>query len=359
MNHSPKIHVAVLCGGQSAEHEVSIRSARNIINALDQKKYDVTLIAIDKQGQWHLGDTKQLPEHTDIHQIAEANALALAPGKQTELFSGLSRKIDVVFPVLHGPFGEDGTAQGFLKLANVPFVGSDVLGSAVCMDKDVMKRLLHGAGIPVAPFLVFKRTHQSIDFDAVVQTLGLPFFVKPANLGSSIGISKVHKQSEFEKAIQDAFLYDHKIIIESNVDGREIECAVLGNDNPQASLPGELIPTHDFYSYEAKYLDDNGASFNIPAKLDAEIVKAVQAMAITAFEVLSCHGMARVDFFLTPDNQIFVNELNTIPGFTNISMYPQLWEASGIGYSELIEKLIALAIEKFDADKQLKTSFIA
>jgi D-alanine-D-alanine ligase len=366
-----KIHVAVLCGGQSAEHEVSIRSARNIINAMDRNKYDITLITIDQQGKWHPGDIKQLTSDADPSGIAykpDSNTLALMPGQHTELFIDpkheksipeIEREIDVVFPILHGPYGEDGTVQGLLKLANVPFVGSDVLGSAISMDKDVMKRLLRDAGIPVGPFLVFRTTdRKQLNFKSVSKQLGLPFFVKPANLGSSVGISKVRTTAEFETAIQMAFEYDNKIIIEAHITGREIECSVLGNDEPIASLPGELIPHHDFYSYEAKYLDENGASFSIPAKLTPKIIKAVQELSIKAFQVLCCSGMARADFFLTPDNKLFVNELNTIPGFTSISMYPQLWKASGISYEELIEKLLTLAIEKFDAHKQLKTKVI-
>jgi D-alanine-D-alanine ligase len=371
---TPKIHVAVLCGGQSAEHEISIRSARNIINAMDRNKYDITLITIDQQGKWHPGDIKQLTNDSDPAGIAyapEQNTLALMPGQHTELFidpkhqksapavSENERDIDVVFPVLHGPYGEDGTVQGLLKLADVPFVGSDVLGSAISMDKDVMKRLLRDAGLPVAPFLVFRRADQKqINFKTISKQLGTPLFVKPANLGSSVGISKVRTAAEFATAIQTAFEYDNKLIIEAHVTGREIECSVLGNDHPIASLPGELMPNqnHEFYSYEAKYLDENAAIFAIPAKLEPAIIKSIQELSIKAFQVLCCSGMARADFFLTPDGQIFINELNTIPGFTNISMYPRLWQVSGISNVELIEQLITLALEKFDTDKRLKTS---
>jgi D-alanine-D-alanine ligase len=262
----------------------------------------------------------------------------------------------VVFPVLHGPFGEDGTVQGLLKLANIAFVGAGVLGSAIGMDKDVMKRLLRDAGIPVVRFMVANRySSNGIDFDDVRDQLGLPLFVKPANLGSSVGIHKVNDRDEFERAVRDALNYDNKILIEECIKGREIECSVLGNDNPIASVPGEILPRHEFYSYEAKYLDENGAVLEIPAKLPAETSERIRQLATKTFTVLCCEGMARVDFFLRNDEEIIVNEINTIPGFTRISMYPKLWEATGISYSDLIDRLIQLAIERFAGEKRLKT----
>lgn len=362
-----KTRVAILCGGQSAEHEVSLRSAKNIINALDKNKYDVCLITIDKKGEWHLDDPRKLLAATESDKLAtvsdQGDHVALLPGKKHELFVDATHhtslpEIDVVFPVLHGPYGEDGTVQGMLKLANIPFVGSDVLGSAICMDKDVMKRLLRDAGLPVSKFLVYRRSEiTKLEFDHIAKELGVPFFVKPANLGSSVGISKVRAKHEFEKAINDAFAYDNKIIIEEFIPGREIECSVLGNDSLIASLPGEVIPHHEFYSYEAKYLDDNGASIEMPAKLPPAGIKHIQELSIEAFTTLCCNGMARVDFFYKNENEIFINEVNTIPGFTNISMYPQLWEISGISYSSLVEQLIQLAIENFNAQQQIKTSF--
>lgn len=263
--------------------------------------------------------------------------------------------IDVVFPVLHGPFGEDGTVQGLLKLANVPFVGAGVLGSAVGMDKDVMKRLLREAGIAIADFVVFNRSRaDEIDFEIVKGRLGLPFFVKPANLGSSVGISKVESESQFHEAVSLAFEYDNKILVEEYIAGREIECSVLGNKNPIASVPGEVIPQREFYSYEAKYIDENGAVLEIPAKLDDKTTKKVQDCAIKTFKALCCEGMARVDLFVK-DDDVIVNEINTIPGFTNISMYPKLWAESGISYSELIDKLIELAIERFNTERKLNS----
>jgi D-alanine-D-alanine ligase len=350
-----KLKVAILCGGKSAEHEVSLQSARNVIAALDPKKYEATIIAIDKQGCWHLSHTDHLLTQMSFSAEENTPGLALIPGHRSRAFLDRSNShplqaVDVVFPVLHGPWGEDGSAQGLLKLANVPFVGSDVLGSAVGMDKDVMKRLLRDADIPVAKFLVFRRHEmKDIQYANVAKQLGMPCFVKPANLGSSVGISKARDEKEFLAAIKQAFNYDNKIIIEEAIIGREIECAVLGNDHPRASVLGEIIPHHEFYSYEAKYLDEHGASLEIPAKLPEPVVKAVQALAIKVFKILECAGMARVDFFVTPDERIFVNEVNTIPGFTKISMYPKLWEASGISYVELIDQLIQLALERFAA----------
>lgn len=263
----------------------------------------------------------------------------------------------MAFPVLHGTFGEDGTVQGMLKLANIPFVGAGVLGSAVGMDKDVMKRLLKGDGIPVADFLTFSYgDRDKIDFDEVTNRLGTPIFIKPANMGSSVGISKVYDQENFEAAVDNAFLYDTKIIIEENIKGREIECSVLGNENPIASLPGEILPQGEFYSYQAKYIDEKGAVLDMPAKLSQELIEQIQKYAILTYKSLCCEGMARVDFFLKENGDILVNEINTIPGFTRISMYPKLWEVSGIPYSKLIDRLIELALSRFEREQALKTN---
>ena len=360
-----KIRVGILFGGRSAEHEVSLQSAKNIIDAIDTNKYEVVPIGIDKKGQWHLNEKSRflLPatEFGLPETLEEGENLALVPGKQNEQLIALSGKqtlgpLDVIFPVLHGPLGEDGTVQGLLKLANVAFVGAGVLGSAVGMDKDVMKRLLRDAGIPIARFIAASRySFQDIDFDDARAQLGLPLFVKPANLGSSVGIHKVKDRAEFERAVRDAFNYDNKILIEECINGREIECSVLGNENPIASVPGEILPRHEFYSYEAKYLDEKGAVLEIPAKLQPKTSQRIRQLAIKTFSVLCCEGMARVDFFLRDDGEIIVNEINTIPGFTRISMYPKLWEATGVSYSELIDKLIQLAIERFQREKRLKT----
>ncbi len=360
-----KLRVALLFGGKSAEHEISVISARNIFAAMSKKKYDVIAIGIDKQGRWFVDEGAHLLRSTEkaaveFHGIE--HAAAVLPGDtSTPVIRRAASKtfgpVDVVFPVLHGPLGEDGTIQGLLKLVNVPFVGAGVLGSAVGMDKDVMKRLLRDAQIPIAKFVVFERTKQkTISYGKVKQALGLPLFVKPANLGSSVGISKVSEKSQFAAALSNAFRYDNKIIIEEGIHGREIECSVLGNDQPSASLPGEIIVQRDFYSYDAKYLDDKGARLEIPARLPKRIVKEIQQTAVRAYRTLCCEGMARVDFFLRPDGQVLVNEINTIPGFTKISMYPKMWQASGLSYPKLIDRLITLALERSRKEQRLRTS---
>ena len=362
-----KIRVGILFGGKSAEHEVSLQSAKNIVEAIDQEKYEVALIAIDKKGQWYLADASRFLLHEDNPKLIKLNTLrnsvALVPGEKTGHLVSLgshksAESIDVVFPVLHGPLGEDGTVQGLLKLANVPFVGAGVLGSSVGMDKDVAKRLLREAGIPIARFLVFHRSSvDKLDFNRVKKQLGTPLFIKPANLGSSVGISKAKNKKQFDTALSDAFKYDNKILIEEYIEGREIECSVLGNEDPIVSLPGEILPNDEFYSYQAKYIDEDGALLDIPAKLSEDTKREVQRCAIETFKVLCCEGMARVDLFLKKDDEVVVNEINTIPGFTKISMYPKLWEISGISYSDLIDKLIQLALERFDKEEKLNTVF--
>jgi D-alanine-D-alanine ligase len=364
-----KIRLGILFGGKSAEHEVSLFSAKNVIEALDPEKYDVFLIGIDKTGEWRLRDGYTYLMNADNPKLVQLNeakeSLALVPKqdrKELVSYSGNqlqeSLQLDVIFPVLHGTYGEDGTVQGLLKLANIPFVGAGVLGSAVGMDKDVMKRLLRDGKIPTAHFLTLHDYNRDqFTFENVIQEIGLPFFVKPANLGSSVGISKVKNPEEFKSAIAEAFLYDRKILIEEYVPGREIICSVLGNDDPIASLPGEVIPNHEFYSYEAKYLDKEGANYKTPVDLPADITQRVQRLAIDAYRVLCCEGMARVDFFLKESGDLIVNEINTIPGFTKISMYPKLWVASGLPYAELLDRLIGLAIERHEKESRLKTTF--
>lgn len=359
-----KLRVAIVFGSKSAEHEVSLQSAKNVIEAMDKNKYEMVLIGISKNGRWFLNDKSQFLLNSENPKLIKLNqenkTVALVPEeKGTDLITVDTQEklsIDVVFPVLHGPFGEDGTIQGMLKLMDVPFVGASVLGSAVGMDKDVMKRLLKQAGISTPDFLVFYDPKEA-KFEKIKAKLGLPFFVKPANMGSSVGIHKVKNQQEFRAAIKDAFQFDKKILVEQFIDGRELECAVLGNDKPKASIVGEIIPHHEFYSYEAKYIDENGAGLEIPAKIPSKLVKEVQSLATKAFKALCIEGMARVDFFLSKKNKLYVNELNTIPGFTKISMYPKLWEASGISYTELIDKLIKLAIERHENEKKLKISY--
>ncbi len=360
-----KIRVAILFGGRSAEHEISLLSAKNIIDAIDREKYEPVLIGIDKKGGWYLSDASRLFACTDSSTLKSLSPTEtpLAPafgGKNRQLINAASGRpiepIDVVFPVLHGPFGEDGTVQGLLKLADIPFTGCDVLASGIGMDKEVSKRLLRDAGIAVADFVVCNRRQRAgTDFNVIEKKLALPVFVKPCNMGSSVGISKVHSQKEFDDAVELAFQYDNKIIIEKYINGREIECSVLGNEEPIASVPGEILPRHEFYSYQAKYLDENGAVLDVPAKLADDVVKKLQDCAIKAFKTLCCEGMARVDFFLEENDRIIVSEINTIPGFTKISMYPRLWEASGISYPALIDRLICLAVERFERDRKLKT----
>ncbi len=366
-----KIRVGVLFGGKSAEHEVSLQSARNIIDAIDKTKYEVVPIGIDKLGRWFLNEAEHLlPESTTMElSDAEQNArVTLIPEGRGELVACLPRNarqgesasgsVDVVFPVLHGPLGEDGTVQGFLRLADVPYVGPNVLGSAVGMDKDVMKRLLRDADLPTAAWrTVLGFQLEDLDLDDVISELGLPLFVKPANMGSSVGVSKARDKRALIPALKAAFRYDNKVLIEAFVEGREIECSVLGNETPLVSVPGEVLPQHEFYSYEAKYLDEKGAVLQIPANLPEEAVAQVQDLAVRAFQVLCCEGMARADFFLKNDGAFVVNEINTIPGFTRISMYPKLWEASGLSYAELIDRLIQLGVERYERDRALETSF--
>ena len=321
-----KLRVAVLMGGKSAEHEVSLNSAKNVISSLDGEKYNVVEVKIDKEGNWD---------------------------------KSLLEGVDVVFPVLHGPYGEDGSMQGFLKINNLPFVGPGVLGSAVAMDKDVAKRLLRDAGLPIGKFVVILEGAQRAigsQFEEIKNKLGLPLFIKPANLGSSVGVTKAHNEEEFIKALEEAFAYDTKIIVEEFIKGREIECSVLGNENPKASVPGEIAASHEFYDYDAKYIDKKGADLKIPADLSNEQVKEAQDLAVKTFQTLCLEGMARIDLFLTDENKFYVNEANTIPGFTNISMYPKLWEASGIGHGELVDRLIQLAMERFKRENSLKSS---
>lgn len=359
-----KLKVGILFGGKSAEHEVSLQSAKNVAEAIDRDKYDVALIGISKSGDWLLPDQSRFLLNAADPKLIQLNSenpasVALVPQSGGELSNlsggGVHSSIDVVFPILHGPFGEDGTVQGLLKLAGVPFVGSGVVGSAAGMDKDVMKRLLRDAGIPIARSVTF-RHGDVLDFEAISTEIGLPMFVKPANMGSSVGVHKVSGRDTFDEAVQDAFAYDTKILIEEFVDGRELECAVLGNLQPEASVVGEIKPSHDFYSYEAKYIDEHGAGLEIPADIPDTVSGRIRELAVRTFQALECEGLGRVDCFLKSDGEIIVNEINTMPGFTQISMYPRLWEASGISYTDLISRLIELGMERFDREQKLKTS---
>jgi D-alanine-D-alanine ligase len=363
---SRKVRVGLVFGGRSAEHEVSLQSAKNVLDALDPDKYEPILIGVDREGRWYrqeearllFDSSRPLP---NLAASASAEVALVARGEASSLLdlsgTGQSAALDVVFPVLHGPYGEDGSIQGLCKLADLPCVGAGILGSAVGMDKDVMKRLLRDAGVPIPRFLAVRREDPLPDFSSVVRLLGAAVFVKPANLGSSVGVSMAGSAEEYERAAATAFRYDRKVLIEERIVGREIECAVLGNTKPLASVPGEIRTGrgHDFYDYEAKYLDENGAELLIPAPLDQATTNRVRDLAVTAFSVLCCDGMARVDMFLRDTGEVVVNELNTIPGFTRISMYPKLWEATGISYRELVDRLIQLALERHAAERGLST----
>ncbi|ECE8258186.1 D-alanine--D-alanine ligase [Salmonella enterica subsp. enterica serovar Hvittingfoss] len=361
-----KLRVGIVFGGKSAEHEVSLQSAKNIVDAIDKTRFDVVLLGIDKAGQWHVNDAENYLQNADdpAHIALRPSAISLAqvPGKhQHQLINAQNGQplstVDVIFPIVHGTLGEDGSLQGMLRVANLPFVGSDVLSSAACMDKDVAKRLLRDAGLNIAPFITLTRTNRhAFSFAEVESRLGLPLFVKPANQGSSVGVSKVANEAQYQQAVALAFEFDHKVVVEQGIKGREIECAVLGNDNPQASTCGEIVLNSEFYAYDTKYIDDNGAQVVVPAQLPSGVNDKIRAIAIQAYQTLGCAGMARVDVFLTADNEVVINEINTLPGFTNISMYPKLWQASGLGYTDLISRLIELALERHAANNALKTT---
>jgi D-alanine-D-alanine ligase len=363
-----KLRIGVIFGGRSGEHEVSLASARSIIENLDPERYEVVPIGITKQGTWLLGIDPALLLETgrtmeDVVHQQTSTAVTLTgdptvrrliplPGQDVPAGDGA---LDVIFPILHGTYGEDGRVQGLLEMANVPYVGSDVLGSALGMDKEKMKMVFQSVGLPVGPYLVFRRQQwervpEEI-LDTIEQRLGYPNFVKPVNLGSSVGISKAHDREELRQGIAEAAEYDRKIIIEAGINCRELECAILGNDEPIASVVGEIVPCNEFYDYNAKYID-NTSEIVIPADIPSELAEEVRKKAVVAFAALDLSGMARVDFFLEKEtNRIYINEVNTLPGFTQISMYSKLWAASGVVYTELLHRLIELGLERH-ADRQ-------
>lgn len=367
MKPKKKLKVCLVFGGKSGEHEVSLQSAKSVYESLDKNKYDVLLVGIDKSGHWHLGApssylrnatdpklirlNKEMPTVTAVVKTGEAKLVRLESGKELS-------NVDVFFPVTHGTFGEDGSLQGFLELLDVAYVGAGVLGSALGMDKDAMKRMLKATGLPTARFAAATENDLSPErIKEIIRRLKFPIFVKPANLGSSVGVSKNNNRKELKKGIKNAFQYDTKILFEEYIAGREIECSVLGNEHPIASIPGEIIPTHEFYSYEAKYIDEKGAIPRIPAQLSKKQIVEVRKLAVQVFKTLECSGMARVDFFLKKNGELLVNEINTLPGFTKISMYPKLWEASGIPYTKLLDILIQLALKKKQKKDLLKRSY--
>lgn len=367
-----KLKVGIIFGGMSGEHEVSIVSATSIYKALDKNKYDVFLIGIDKDGRWLLPSDSQLLANTEnprlIQLNKEKNAVAITPYQNTSQLTRIAdhqsgMNFDVFFPVLHGTNGEDGTVQGLLELTQIPYVGSGVIGSAVGMDKDICRRLLREAGIPVVDTICVRHSDYEKDpvahITKMIKKLGLPFFIKPANAGSSVGVHKIKTKEEAAHKIADAFTFDTKVLAEKAIDARELECAVLGNDDPKASIIGEIVPNHEFYTYEAKYIDANGADLLIPAKdIKPAMTKKLQDYSVAAFSCLELKGMARVDFLVDKiTNDIYLNEVNTIPGFTSISMYPKLWEASGVAYPQLLDELLRLAMELKQTKKTLRTTY--
>jgi len=333
--------ILILCGGQSPEHPVSVRSCKNILKAIDREKYSVTLIGISQKGGWKLLDESALRDEV----ITKGRSVELRPGCADCLWcQGESLgHFDAVFPILHGPNGEDGTIQGMLRLAGIPFVGSDILSSSVCMDKDITKRLLRAAGIKVADWMIL-RSFDDFIYEEVKKKLGSVVYVKPANMGSSVGVNRVNGKDTWKSAINEAFKYDSKVLVEKSVTGRELECAVLGDKAPKATGVGEVL-SEGFYSYDEKYAAGSRAKTIIPARIDSKYLLLLKETAIKTHRTLECQGMSRVDMFLTKEGEILVNEVNTIPGFTSISMYPKLWEQEGLGYSDLIDQLIQLAIE--------------
>jgi len=390
MSNNQKIRIAVLFGGRSGEHEVSLVSASSVIEKLDKEKYEVIPIGITKEGRWIAGPESmkflksgEAPSESNFVLPAEPSAPHPSPLLREErglkkrakldipspfqgegrvrVWSGGENRIDVVFPVLHGPYGEDGTVQGFLELTGLPYVGCGVLASAVAMDKVVQKKLFAAEGLPQVEYVWFWRDEwekKQTELINQIEKMGYPVFVKPPNLGSSVGISKAHNRGELMEAVADAARYDRKVLVEKGAEGsREIECSVLGNhEDIKASLPGEIIPSNEFYDYDAKYVDGKSEA-KIPADLTAEIIKKVQDKAVRAFRALDGEGLARVDFFLTKTGELYVNEVNTMPGFTSISMYPKLWEASGLSYPKLLDNLIELAIARAKEKRSLQISY--
>jgi D-alanine-D-alanine ligase len=360
-----RIRLAVVFGGRSGEHEVSLASATSVIEAADKSRYEIVPVGIDKQGRW-ITSGDPMAQLTGGERTLTGLLGPLSPAaERVELVPGASTagfpKVDVVFPVLHGTFGEDGTVQGLLELAGLPYVGAGVLGSALGMDKVTQKAVLKEHGLPVLDWLLVIRRHLERDLEAVVRAaeerFAYPMFVKPANMGSSVGISCAHAPAELRSALRQAARFDRRLLIEPGVDAREIECSVLGNDDPIASVPGEIVPCNAFYDYEAKYLDD-ASELHIPADLPPETAATIREMAVAAFRAIDCAGMARVDFFLDrTTGAICINELNTIPGFTKISMYPKLWEASGLSYQALIDRLVDLALERHGDRMATETTY--
>ncbi|MBL7834744.1 MAG: D-alanine--D-alanine ligase [Cyclobacteriaceae bacterium] len=349
--------VAILYGGRSVEHGVSINSARNIFEYIDKEKFEPIAIGINTKGKWFL--TKGVDKNIDHGQPL---GLILDPEKPGFILmaSGDRLKIDIIFPVLHGTDGEDGSIQGLIKAIDLPMVGTSVLGSAISMNKIIAKRLLQEAGIPVTKFLAFHFDDQKkIKFEAIKKSLGLPFMVKSASLGSSVGVTKVSRKSDFKNALEESFRYDQEILIEQFIEGREIECAILGNQPAEASNPGEIVISkkYEFYTFDAKYVDAEAVEIKVPAKLDKKSIKLIREVSLKAYRALHCEDFSRVDLFLTKRGKIYVNEINTIPGFTNSSMYPMMWKERGISFPGLITRLLTLAADRYAANKRVEHDF--
>ena len=360
-----KTRVGLIFGGRSGEHEVSLRSARSVMAAIDHIKYEVVPIGITKEGHWTLSEVELLEAGDEPLQPAallgdpSQRALMQVRHEGDRVTLPNVAELDLIFPILHGPYGEDGTMQGLLELANLPYVGSGVVGSAVAMDKVIFKKVMQAESLPILPYLLLLRSEWNQDpgrtIEQVESALDYPVFTKPANLGSSVGICKCDNRVELEAGLAEAARFDRRLVIEQGIDAREIECSVLGNDNPIASIAGEILPSRDFYSYQAKYQDEgeDASGLLIPAPISDEMMAQVQAWAVQAYKAIDCADLARVDFLLEKEGQrgepprLFINEINTIPGFTSISMYPKLWQASGISYPELIDRLIELALERY------------
>lgn len=351
-----KLKVGILYGGRSVEHGVSINSARNIETFINKSIYDTQCIGISTKGVWY--STPAVSKEIEKGSLLKLHLDGEHPRFEDE--KGNTIIIDVAFPVLHGTDGEDGSIQGLLKAMGIPMVGTGVLGSAVSMSKLVAKQLMQQAGIPVTDFLFYRHDQRdAIQFDTIKNKLGLPFMVKAANLGSSVGVSKVKSQSDFDKAVEDSFRYDDCILFEQYVKGREIECAILGNRPSEASLPGEIIVSshYEFYTFDAKYVDGAAVKIDVPAKLDDKASNAIRDYSIKAYQQLQCEDFARVDLFLGDDGKIYVNEINTIPGFTNSSMYPMMWKERGVSFTDLISRLIQLGMERYESAKRIEKDF--
>lgn len=350
-----KKNILVLCGGQSTEHDISLLSAHNVVMYLDKTKYTVSVVKITHAGIWqYYPDFQAFLSHTETDF-----QLTLCPGQKNPFYLNQQPlNVDCVFPVLHGTNGEDGTVQGLLELLGVPYAGADCLSSAIGMDKEILKRLLEAAGLPVvARCLVRKQEKHLVTYADITQKLGSTVFVKPNSLGSAVGVQKAINEKTFFEALENAFQYDEFVLVEKGLIAREIECSVLGNEYPKVSLPGEIVKHTDFYSFDAKYVDAEAATVQTPATLSDELIEKFQSLALKTYKVLRTVGMARVDFFLSQEGDIYVNEINTIPGFTNISMYPKNWEASGLPYPKLLDELITLGIERYQFKKGLNRIF--